>query len=118
METTGQGGPYNFKVVFGFTDSTFFANVSSEEKIKPFIQDCKDRLGLQLSSKTYFYNKKNRFLAWTGNEKEAPIIKGLNGVTEFDPLWVNTYKRCIYFICHKCNGSFFSSVISLSLSFL
>jgi hypothetical protein len=54
METMGQGGPYNFKVVFGFTDSTFFANVSSEEKIKPFIQDCKDRLGVTVELKNVF----------------------------------------------------------------
>jgi DNA polymerase elongation subunit (family B) len=100
MEAMGQREPYNFKIVFGFTDSTFFVNVPSEEKAREFIQDCKDRLGVTVELKnifvnSVFYDKKNRFVAWTGNENEPPIIKGINGLSESDPLWIKRWAEKI-----------------------
>jgi DNA polymerase, archaea type len=45
MESMGQNEPYNFKIVFGFTDSTFF-EVGAEAHIQDFISSCKDKLGV------------------------------------------------------------------------
>jgi DNA polymerase I len=78
----GQAEPYNFKIVFGFTDSTFFKD-ATYDLIQKFIRDCK------------FYGKKNRFVAWTGFEKDEPIIKGLDGLADSNPLWVRRWFKNI-----------------------
>ena len=99
MEAMAQNEPYNFKVVFGFTDSTFF-NAGTDIKVQDFIQRCKDKLGVIVELKTVFtnsifYPKKNRYVAWTGNEKDEPIIKGLDGLSESNPLWVRKWFKKI-----------------------
>jgi DNA polymerase, archaea type len=95
MESLAQNEPYNFKIVFGFTDSTFF-NADTDIKVQDFIQRCKDELGVTIELKSVFvnsifYNKKNRYVAWTGNEKDEPIIKGLDGISDSNPLWVRRW---------------------------
>ena len=75
MEQKGQDAPYNFAIVFGFTDSTFFKD-ASENKVKEFIAYCKNRLGYIVELKnvflnSIFYAKKNRYVAWTGLEKDS-----------------------------------------------
>ncbi len=97
MEKKGESGPYNFKVVFGFTDSTFFKD-ATDDMIQEFIKDCKDNLGITVELKnvfvnSIFYGKKNRFVAWTGFEKDEPIIKGLDGLADSNPLWVRRWFR-------------------------
>ncbi|MFY9796161.1 MAG: DNA polymerase domain-containing protein, partial [Candidatus Nitrosopolaris sp.] len=99
MESMAQNQPYDFKVVFGFTDSTFF-NGGTDTKVHDFIQSCKDKLGVIVELKTVFTNsifylKKNRCVAWTGNEKEEPIIKGLDGLSDSNPLWVRKWFKKI-----------------------
>lgn len=90
---------YNFKVVFGFTDSIFLKDKGLTEETKrihDFIQFCKDELNVPVELKTIFINsifyaKKNRFVAWTGNENQEPIIKGLDGLSDSNPLWVRKW---------------------------
>jgi DNA polymerase, archaea type len=99
MELMAQNEPYNFKMVFGFTDSTFF-NAETDIKVQGFIQRCKDELGVIVELKTVFVNsifylKKNRYVAWTGNEKDEPIIKGVDGLSESNPLWVRKWFKKI-----------------------
>ena len=99
MELLAQNKPFNFKVVFGFTDSTFF-NGGTDTKVHDFIQSCKDKLGVIVELKTVFINsifypKKNRYVAWTGIEKDEPIIKGLDGLSESNPLWVRKWFKKI-----------------------
>ena len=106
MELMAQSKPYNFEVVFGFTDSTFFkdtaglakdhAVVAGLKKVDDFIQDCKTKLGVTVELKTVFtnsifYGKKNRFVAWTGNDNDEPVIKGLDGLKNPYPLWVRKW---------------------------
>jgi DNA polymerase, archaea type len=99
LEAKGQNEPYNFKIVFGFTDSTFFTNILDEQWVQNFIKDCKDSLGCTVEQKnifvnSMFYGKKNRFVGWTGLEKDEPVIKGLDGLSDSNPLWVqNWFKR-------------------------
>src|SRR5918995_1905860 len=95
MEKKGAGKPYDFKVVFGFTDSTFF-NDATDDMIQMFIKDCKDNLGITVELKnifvnSIFYGKKNRFVAWTGFDKDEPIIKGLDGLADSNPLWARRW---------------------------
>ena len=99
MESLAQNEPFNFKVVFGFTDSTFF-NAETDIKVQDFIQRCEDELGVTVELKTVFINsifylKKNRYVAWTGNEKDEPIIKGLDGLSDSNPLWVRRWFKKI-----------------------
>jgi DNA polymerase, archaea type len=91
---------YGFEVVFGFTDSTFFKIPGTNRMVHDFIHVCKDRLGAAVELKTVFVNsifyaKKNRFVGWTGNENEEPIIKGLEGLSDLNPLWVRRWFKKI-----------------------
>jgi DNA polymerase, archaea type len=102
MESLAQNEPYNFKVVFGFMDSTFF-NAGTETKVQDFVQSCRDKLGVTVKLKSVFvnsifYNKKNRYVAWTGNGKDEPIIKGLDGLSDSNRLLllVLALTRCEY----------------------
>ena len=68
--------------------------------MQEFIQSCKDKLGVTVELKTVFtnsifYPKKNRYVAWTGNEKDEPIIKGLDGLSNSNPLWVRKWFKKI-----------------------
>jgi len=109
MESLAQNEPFNFRVVFGFTDSTFF-NEGTDLKVQDFIQICKDKLGVIIELKTVFVNsifylKKNRYVGWTGNEKEEPIIKGLDGLSDSNPLWVrkwNTFQNNLPSYLNRC----------------
>jgi len=101
MESMGQNEPYNFKVVFGFTDSTFFEG-ATEEKIRDFIEDCKDKLGVIVELKrvfinSIFYGKKNRYVGWTGNDDkdDEPIIKGPDGLSDSNPIWIQKWFKKI-----------------------
>jgi hypothetical protein len=104
MEQMGCSIPYNFQIVFGFTDSTFFSNVPSDQKVIEFGSDCKEKLGVIVELKnvftnSIFYGKKNRFAAWTGtrigNEQNEPIIKGLDGLSDSNPLWIRRWFKQI-----------------------
>jgi DNA polymerase, archaea type len=99
MESLAQSEPYNFKIVFGFTDSTFL-NADTDTKVQDFIQRCRDELGVTVELKAVFMNsifylKKNRYVVWTGNEKDDPIIKGLDGLSDSNPLWVRRWFKKI-----------------------
>lgn len=100
METLSQNEPFNFKIVFGFTDSIFLKG-GADKQLQDFIQICKDRLGVTIELKniftnSIFYAKKNRFVAWTGEENKEPIIKGLDGLSESNPVWLQRwFKRIV-----------------------
>src|SRR5918996_2823401 len=65
-----------------------------------FIKDCKENLGITVELKnifvnSIFYGKKNRFVAWTGFESDEPIIKGLDGFADSNPLWIRRWFKNI-----------------------
>jgi DNA polymerase, archaea type len=102
MESMGQNEPYNFRVVFGFTDSTFFKDVGTDIKVQDFIRSCNNRLGVVVELKrvfinSIFYGKKNRYVAWTGNDDkdDEPIIKGLEGLRNSNSAWVRKWFKKI-----------------------
>jgi DNA polymerase elongation subunit (family B) len=98
MEHLAHQPPFNFEIVFGFTDSIFVKvrEENSEDLIKEFIVRCKEELGITVELKnrfenSIFYGKKNRFVAWTDKESEEPIIKGLDGLADSNPLWIRKW---------------------------
>jgi len=88
MESLAQSEPFNFKVVFGFTDSTFLQG-GTHKQMQDFIQLCKDKLGMIVELKAVyvnsFYGKKNRFVGWTGNEEDT----ALSDATEDDFVYLD-----------------------------
>ncbi|WP_458746097.1 DNA polymerase domain-containing protein [Candidatus Nitrosocosmicus sp. T] len=102
METIAKQPPFNFDIVFGFTDSIFVRvnkvgiGETEDEKIHQFISSCKKELGITIEIKNKFVNsiingKKNRFVGWSGKENEDIIIKGLDGLSKSNPLWVRRW---------------------------
>ena len=83
-----------FQTVFGFTDSIFIrhdgtsssANTttteSSKQCISIFLGDCQHQLNIKIEHKNRFlftiiFGKKNRYIAWSGNLADKPILKNL-----------------------------------------
>jgi|tagenome__1003787_1003787.scaffolds.fasta_scaffold20959205_3 DNA polymerase I len=117
MELLSQQEPFNFDIVFGFTDSIFVKvdenNIETTESlIKEFILKCKEELGITVEIKnvfvnSIFYGKKNRYVGWTGNEKEELIIKGLDGLAKSVPLWIiKWYNKILYEIIKRPSTRF------------
>jgi DNA polymerase elongation subunit (family B) len=102
METIAKQPPFNFDIVFGFTDSIFVrvnkirTEEGEDEKIQQFMSICKKELGITIEIKNKFvnsiiYGKKNRFVGWSGKENEDIVIKGLDGLAKSNPLWVRRW---------------------------
>jgi DNA polymerase elongation subunit (family B) len=87
---------YAFQTVFGFTDSIFIRhgtadNISittdsSKQHIAQFLVDCQHQLNVKIEHKNRFmftiiFDKKNRYISWTGNYDDRPILKNLDGVS-------------------------------------
>ena len=100
---------FDLDIVFGFTDSVFVkSNKKGEGKqnnlelIQNLINRCKQDLGITVELKnifinSIFYGKKNRFVAWNkrNRDEEGPVIKGLDGLADSNPLWVRKWFRKI-----------------------
>jgi hypothetical protein len=93
---------YGFKTVFGFTDSIFIRHAaanntptidSSNHYIAHFLEDCQDQLKVNIEHKNKFlftiiFDKKNRYIAWTGNSTDRPILKNLDGMSRKYLIWI------------------------------
>ncbi len=101
MELMAQQIPFNFDIIFGFTDSIFIKvneidKNDAEEKVNWFIGKCKEEFGVSVEVKnvfvnSIFYGKKNRFVGFPIKENEKPIIKGLDGLADSNPLWIKKW---------------------------
>jgi hypothetical protein len=81
---------YGLETIFGFTDSIKNANL---ETINDLILECKEKYHVVLEHKNRFintiiFNKENRFIAWTGNSADKPILKNLDGMSGRYPKWI------------------------------
>jgi DNA polymerase, archaea type len=95
---------YGLETIFGFTDSIFIKNAGIET-INGLITECKNKYQVALEHKNRFINtivfdKKNRFVAWTGNPTDKPILKNLDGMSARYPKWIkqNVAKIAIHII--------------------
>ena len=94
---------YGFQTVFGFTDSIFIRHgqadntitteYSKQEHIAHFLEDCQHQLNIKIEHKNRFmftiiFDKKNRYIAWTGNPEDRPILKNLDGMSRKYPTWI------------------------------
>ena len=90
---------YSFQTVFGFTDSIFIRHdisaaadnttttgSSKQEHNAQFLEDCMHQLNVKIEHKkrflfTIIFDNKNRYIAWTGNPADRPILKNLDGMS-------------------------------------
>ena len=96
---------YGFETVFGFTDSIFIRHDNSaaaddttttdslKQYISEFLEDCQHQLNIKIEHKNRFlftiiFDKKNRYIAWTGNPADRPILKNLDGMSRKYPIWI------------------------------
>jgi DNA polymerase elongation subunit (family B) len=109
---------YGFQTVFGFTDSIFVRHQSNnkhnvevipspsltavedidyqeypQDNIIPYLDDCHRKLDVRLEHKNRFmftiiFDKKNRYIAWTGKPEDRPILKNLDGMSRRYPKWI------------------------------
>ena len=101
---------YGFQTVFGFTDSMFVKHNNgiqlpdkdrmdesfmgrNDNNIRQYIDRCHDELRVRLEHKNRFmftiiFDKKNRYIAWTGNTSDRPILKNLDGMNRRYPNWI------------------------------
>jgi DNA polymerase I len=104
---------YGFQTVFGFTDSIFVRhndiklghaqaavvsiasnnNDKDYRNIHHYLDECEHQLSIRLEHKNRFmftiiFDKKNRYIVWTGNNVDRPILKNLDGMSRRYPKWI------------------------------
>jgi DNA polymerase elongation subunit (family B) len=97
---------YGFQIVFGFTNSIFIRHgiasaalanttteVPSNQYIAQFLEDCQHQLNIKIEHKNRFlftiiFEKKNRYIAWTGKPEDIPILKNLDGMSRKYLTWI------------------------------
>jgi DNA polymerase elongation subunit (family B) len=99
---------YGFQTVFGFTDSIFVRHNSNNKKIlfddrkysrqeiEQYLDDCEHQLRVRLEHKNRFmftiiFDKKNRYIAWTGRSDDRPVLKNLDGMSRKYPKWIKQH---------------------------
>jgi len=58
-----------------------------------FLEDCQHQLNLRIEHESRFlftiiFDKKNRYIAWTGNSADRQILKNLDGMSRKYPTWI------------------------------
>ena len=93
------GLKYGLQTVFGFTDSIFVRHLpmvstdKTELNVNQYLDDCHNELGVRIDHKNRFiftiiFNKKNRYIAWTGSYGARPVLKNLDGMSRKYPKWI------------------------------
>ena len=94
---------YGFQTVFVFTDSIFIrqnngtassaasdntttTDSSKQERIAHFLEHCQNQSNVKIEHKNRFpftiiFDKKNCYIAWTGDFSDRPILKNLDGMS-------------------------------------
>jgi len=103
------GLKYGFQSVYGFTDSIFVRHTSdltssearskmdkTEQTINQYLDYCLNELGVRIDHTNRFmsiiiFDKNNRYIAWTGNYADRPILKNLDGMSRRHPKWIKMH---------------------------
>jgi DNA polymerase, archaea type len=103
------GIDYGFQTVYGFTDSIFVRHNANDpgpqaaskiDKTEQYLDDCLNELGVRIDRKNRFtstiiFDKKNRYIAWTGSYADRPILKNLDGMSRKYPKWIKKHIETI-----------------------
>ncbi len=99
MKILGHSAQFNFTIMCRFTDSVFFEG-GTDERMQGIIQICNGKFYDIIELKnifidSIFYDKKNKYVAWIGNERDEPMIKGLYCLSGSNALWVRRWFKKI-----------------------
>lgn len=69
----------------------------TEQNINQYLNDCHSKLGVRIDHKNRFvftiiFDNKNRYIAWTGNYADRPILKNLDGMSRKYPKWIKKHQ--------------------------
>ena len=88
---------YDFKIIYGDTDSIFVTDVKKENDIMKFIAECSILLDIdvELSEvfKKFLIIKKKHYIGILEDENIEPVIKGMEGIKSDRPVWINKIEK-------------------------
>lgn len=88
---------YDFKIIYGDTDSLFVTDVKKENDIMKFIAECSILLDIDVEpSEVYnkfLITKKKHYVGISVDEGKNPVIKGMEGIKSDRPAWINKIER-------------------------
>ena len=88
---------YDFKIIYGDTDSIFVTDVKKENDIMKFIAECSILLDIdvELSEvfKKFLIIKKKHYIGILEEENLEPVIKGMEGIKNDRPIWINKIEK-------------------------
>ena len=87
--------PSTKQIASGITAAPLsLSNISNKEydhkEINQYLDDCEHQLRVRLEHKNRFmftiiFDKKNRYIAWTGKYDDRPVLKNLDGMSRKYP---------------------------------
>ena len=90
--------PFTKEITSGITGAPLsLSNISNKEydhkEINQYLDDCEHQLRVRLEHKNRFmftiiFDKKNRYIAWTGKHDDRPVLKNLDGMSRKYPKWI------------------------------
>jgi len=88
---------YDFKIIYGDTDSIFVTDVQKDNDIKKFIAECSILLDIDVELSEVFMKflmiKKKHYIGILEDENIEPVIKGMEGIKGDRPVWINKIER-------------------------
>jgi len=85
--------------------SSSISTDKTELNVNQYLDDCHNELGVRIDHKNRFmytiiFDKKNCYIAWTGNYADRPILRNSNGMSRRYPKWIKKQieKIAIYLI--------------------
>jgi DNA polymerase family B len=84
---------YRFNIYHTWSSYQYYNKRFFQTIIAQFLEDCQHQLNVKLEQKNRFlftiiFDKKNRYIAWTGNPTDRPILKNLDGMSRKYPTWI------------------------------
>jgi DNA polymerase I len=89
---------YDFKVIYGDTDSIFVTNVKNKKDINKFLAECSivlEDIEIELS-KVYekmLLLKKKHYIGIPFDKNKESDIKGIEGIKSDRPIWINNLQK-------------------------
>jgi DNA polymerase elongation subunit (family B) len=88
---------YEFRIIYGDTDSLFITDVKKQNDIMKFIAECSILLDIDVElSEVYkklLITKKKHYIGIPLDENKDPIIKGMEGIKSDRPSWINRIEK-------------------------
>ena len=88
---------YNFKVIYGDTDSIFVTNIENTDLIEKFITECwiVDEVDIEVEKvfSKFLITKKKHYIGIYNDTNKEPEIKGMEGIKSDRPPWIQKLEK-------------------------